>query len=61
MVQCSFFFFRVVKKTDRNGVFVAIPLQIWLLRHGWDIKDCVITAMLWTSGGDLFGSKMKKL
>jgi hypothetical protein len=30
-------------------------MQIWLLRHGWDIKDCVITAILRTSGGDLFG------
>jgi hypothetical protein len=30
-------------------------MQFWLLRHGWVIKDCVITAMLWTSGGDLFG------
>jgi hypothetical protein len=28
--------------------------QILFLRHGWIIKDCVITAMLWTSGGDLF-------
>jgi hypothetical protein len=36
-------------------------MQIWLLRHGWDINDCVITAMLLTSGGDLLFSKMKKL
>jgi hypothetical protein len=36
-------------------------MQICLLRHGWDITDCVITAMLWTSGGDLFLPKVKKL
>jgi hypothetical protein len=36
-------------------------MQIWFLRHGWDINDCVITAMLWTSGGDLFRPKVKKL
>jgi hypothetical protein len=30
-------------------------MQISLLRHGWVIKDCAITAMLWTAGGDLFG------
>jgi hypothetical protein len=29
-------------------------MQIWLLRHGWVIKDCAITAMLMSSGGDLF-------
>jgi hypothetical protein len=29
-------------------------MQICLLRHGWDITDCVITGMLWTSGGDSF-------
>jgi hypothetical protein len=23
-----------------------VVMQIWLLRHGWVIKDCVITAML---------------
>jgi hypothetical protein len=32
-------------------------MQIWLLRHGWDIKDCVITAMLWT----FFLPKMKNV
>jgi hypothetical protein len=36
-------------------------MQIGLLGHGWDIKDYVITAMLWTSGGDLFSPKLKKL
>jgi hypothetical protein len=36
-------------------------MQNWLLRHCWGITDCVITAMLWTSGGDLFLPKVRKL
>ncbi len=34
-------------------------MKICLLRHGWDITDYVIMAMLWTSGGDLFWPKVK--
>jgi hypothetical protein len=34
-------------------------MQIWLLRQGWVINYCVIAAMLWPSGVDLFDPKRK--
>jgi hypothetical protein len=38
---------------EKSAVATNWGTRCWfaLLRHGWVIKDCVITAMLWTSGG----------